>query len=130
MATDLEKKIIQQIEYYFGDINLPRDKFMQEKLKEDDGWISLDVLLTFNRLANLSKDPEVIANAVEKSENHLVIVSEDKLKLKRNPDIPLPEMNEERKKELAQRTGKIVQWQLSAKNKFCFFCSICQRFSS
>lgn len=106
MATDLEKKIAQQIEYYFGDINLPRDKFMQEKMKEDDGWIPLDVLLTFNRLANLSKDPELIAGAVEKSETHLVIVSEDKKKLKRNPDIPLPEMNEERKKELAQRTGK------------------------
>lgn len=106
MTTDLEKKIIQQIEHYFGDINLPRDKFMQEKMKEDEGWITLDVLLTFNRLANLSKDPEVIANAVEKSENHLVIVSEDKKKLKRNPDMPVPEMNEERKKDLTQRTGK------------------------
>lgn len=107
MATEVEKKIIQQIEYYFGDINLPRDKFMQEKMKEDDGWISLDVLLTFNRLANLSKDTELIASAVEKSETHLVIVSEDKKKLKRNPDIPLPEMNEERRKELSQKTGKV-----------------------
>lgn len=105
MTTDLEKKIIQQIEYYFGDINLPRDKFMQEKMKEDDGWIALDVLLTFNRLASLSKDTDVIASAVEKSDNHLVIVSEDKKKLKRNPDMPVPEMNEERKKDLAQRTG-------------------------
>lgn len=106
MTTDLEKKIIQQVEYYFGDINLPRDKFMQEKLKEDEGWIPLDVLLTFNRLASLSKEPEVIANAVEKSDSHLVIVSEDKKKLKRNPDMPVPEMNEERKKELSERTGK------------------------
>lgn len=106
MTTDLEKKIIQQVEYYFGDINLPRDKFMQEKMKEADGWIPVDVLLTFNRLANLSKDPEVITNAVEKSENHLVNVSEDKKKLRRNPDIPLPELSEERKKELALKTGK------------------------
>ena len=25
----LEKKIIRQIEYYFGDYNLPKDKFIQ-----------------------------------------------------------------------------------------------------
>jgi hypothetical protein len=28
-ASPLEKKIIRQIEYYFGDYNLPRDKFLQ-----------------------------------------------------------------------------------------------------
>lgn len=108
MTTDLEKKIIQQIEYYFGDINLPRDKFMQEKMKEDDGWITLEVLLTFNRLSNLSKDPEVIVSAIEKSDSNLVKVSEDRKKLRRNPEVPLPELNEERKKELAQRTGKFL----------------------
>lgn len=105
MANDLEKKIAQQLEYYFGDINLPRDKFMQEKIKEDDGWISLEVLLTFKRLASLSTDPEVIANAVEKSESKLVNVSDDRKKFRRNPDQPLPEMNETRQKELVSRSG-------------------------
>lgn len=105
MADDLEKKIIQQIEYYFGDINLPRDKFMQEKIKEDEGWIPLDVLLTFKRLASLSTDPEVIVKAVEKSESQLVQVSDDRKKLRRNPDQPLPEMNEARQKELLSRSG-------------------------
>ncbi len=28
-ASPLEKRIIRQIEYYFGDYNLPRDKFLQ-----------------------------------------------------------------------------------------------------
>lgn len=105
MAIDLEGKIISQIEYYFGDINLPRDKFMQEKIKEDEGWVSLDTLLTFKRLANLSKDPETIVAAVEKSENKLVEISEDRKKLRRNPEKALPEFNEERKKELAARTA-------------------------
>ncbi|RZB40165.1 la protein -like [Asbolus verrucosus] len=105
MASELENKIIRQIEYYFGDINLPRDKFMQEKLKEDDGWITLEVLLTFKRLAALSEDPEVIAAAVEKAENGLVEVSEDRKKIRRNPDLPLPELNDARKKELMERTA-------------------------
>jgi hypothetical protein len=29
VASLLEKKIIRQIEYYFGDYNLPKDKFLQ-----------------------------------------------------------------------------------------------------
>ncbi|KAJ8983782.1 hypothetical protein NQ317_000342 [Molorchus minor] len=105
MTTDLEQKIIRQIEYYFGDINLPRDKFLQEKIKEDDGWVTLEVLLTFKRLASLSTDIEVIASAVEKSENKLVVVSEDRKKLRRNPQQPLPELDEERKKEIHSRSA-------------------------
>lgn len=106
MASDLDQKIIKQIEYYFGDINLPRDKFLQEKIKEDEGWIPLKTLLTFKRLAALSEDPEVIANAVDKSENEIVVVSEDRTKLRRNPENPIPEMNDERKKQMMERTGK------------------------
>ena len=29
VVSPLEKKIIRQIEYYFGDYNMPRDKFIQ-----------------------------------------------------------------------------------------------------
>lgn len=105
MTSQLEEKIIRQIEYYFGDINLPKDKFLQEKIKEDDGWVTLETLLTFNRLATLSKDPEVIANAVEKSENNIVEVSEDKKKVRRHPENPVPELDDERRKQLMDRTG-------------------------
>lgn len=108
MANELEEKIIKQIEYYFGDINLSRDKFLQEKIKEDEGWVTLEVLLTFKRLASLTTDPEVIASAIEKSENKLVVVSEDRKKLRRNPDKPIPEFDENRKKELMKRTGKLA----------------------
>lgn len=106
MASDLEKQIIKQIEYYFGDINLPRDKFLQEKIKEDDGWVSLEVLLTFKRLASLSTDTEVIAKAMEKSEDNIVEVSEDLKKIRRHPENPVPELNDERRQQLMARTGK------------------------
>jgi len=45
MATEaepagvLEKKIIRQVEFYFGDRNLRRDKFLIEQVKKDDGCI-------------------------------------------------------------------------------------------
>lgn len=105
MASDLEKKIITQVEYYFGDINLPRDRFLQSKIKEEDGWIDLDVLLTFKRLQTLSEDPDVIVGALEKTENDLIKLSEDKKKIRRNPDKPCPELNEERRRELTKKTA-------------------------
>ena len=46
----LTEKIIKQIEYYFSDVNMINDKFMQKKIQRDSGWVSLDVLTKFNRL--------------------------------------------------------------------------------
>ena len=31
---DVDAKIVKQIEYYFGDYNLPRDKFLQQEVSE------------------------------------------------------------------------------------------------
>ncbi|GLG97852.1 La protein homolog [Gryllus bimaculatus] len=103
-ASNLEKQIIRQIEYYFGDINLPRDKFLQDQIKLDDGWIPLEIMLKFQRLANLSKDLDVIVTAISKSDNGLIEVSEDKKKIRRSPDKVLPQQTEERKKELMSQT--------------------------
>lgn len=38
-ATELQKEIIDQVEYYFGDSNLYRDKFMQAELEKKEGWV-------------------------------------------------------------------------------------------
>lgn len=103
-VSDLEAKIIEQIEYYFSDYNLPRDKFLQEQIKLDDGWVPFETLIKFNRLAKLSTDLDVIAAAVKKSKKGLLEVSEDSKKVRRNPSHVLPEMNEARRKELINRS--------------------------
>ncbi|XP_028135280.2 la protein homolog [Diabrotica virgifera virgifera] len=106
MADDLEQKIIKQIEYYFGDINLPRDRFLQEKMNESfEGWIYLDDLLKCKLLSSLSTDQELIAKAIEKSENGLVVVSKDRKRLRRNPEKPSPKWNSTRRKEIIDRTA-------------------------
>lgn len=103
-ATDLEKKIIKQIEYYFGDCNLPRDRFLQEQIKEDDGWVTFETMLKFNRLHQLSKDVDVVLAALKKSTSGLMEISEDGTKLRRSPDKPLPDNDEEHKKNVAARS--------------------------
>lgn len=41
----LEKEIVEQIEYYFGDSNLYRDKFMQAEIEKNEGWVSVSVYI-------------------------------------------------------------------------------------
>lgn len=98
-------EIIKQVEYYFGDINLPRDKFLKAKTEEDDGWVTFEVLLSFKRLASISDNAEEIATALKKSESGLLEISEDNKKVRRNPENTVPEFNETRKRELSKRTA-------------------------
>lgn len=98
----LGSKIVEQIEYYFGDINLPRDKFLQDELKLDDGWVPILTMLKFNRLAKLSTDQNHIAEALKKS--RLMQVSDDGTKIRRNPLAPLPEDTLEYWNEVRKRT--------------------------
>lgn len=102
--SELENKIIQQVEYYFGNHNLRRDKFLKEQMKLDDGWVPLEVMVKFNRLRSLSEDTSVIAGALKKSTNHLLEVSEDDTKIRRCLDKPVPEFSPETRIEIDRRT--------------------------
>lgn len=104
--TKLERDIIRQIEYYFSENNLRRDKFLSAKVAEtEDGWVDLSVLLTFNRLKSITEDAKAIADAMDKSTHGTVQVNEDRSKVRRHPENPLPEFNETRRKETQARTA-------------------------
>jgi len=45
MTTDNGKKIVRQVEYYFGDLNLQRDTFLLDEMKKDEGWVSVDTMM-------------------------------------------------------------------------------------
>jgi len=99
--SELEKSINKQVTYYFGDFNLPRDKFLLEKVKSnEDGWIEIDVMLKFQRLNKLSSDGDVILNALKKSEETLIEVDLENKKIRRNPEMPLPESEDDETKKL------------------------------
>ncbi|XP_013786603.1 la protein homolog [Limulus polyphemus] len=103
--TELESKIIRQVEYYFGDFNLVKDRFLQEQIKQDDGWIPLETMVKFNRLKILSTDFEVIRKALEKSPTQLLQISEDGNKIRRDPSKPLPEKTKSYQDEMMSRTA-------------------------
>jgi lupus La protein len=93
------QKLLAQIEYYFGDVNLPRDKFIKEECSKNDGWFPVATLLKFNRVLNLLRSVENddrikrICHALKPSE--LVDTNEGDLKIRRNPECPLPEKDSE-----------------------------------
>jgi len=108
MATDVEKRIIRQVEHYFGDYNLPKDKWMLGKMEEcDDGWFDMEMMMTFPRLLKLTTDPSVVLTALAKSPQDLLQIENwghGRGRVRRNPNYPIPEINEARRISLQERT--------------------------
>ena len=90
--SQAEFKIIDQVEYYFSNENLANDRFLQKKIKENNGWISLKVLLTFHRLAKLTDDARDVVSSLKKSVSGLLEVDEKNQRIRRCPSKPLPEV--------------------------------------
>jgi len=69
-ASNTRKLLMTQLEYYFSDENLQRDKFLQTEAEKDEtgqGYISLDVLSTFQRVKRFSNNIEDIRAAIRES---------------------------------------------------------------
>lgn len=101
-TPELLEKIKKQVEFYFGDVNMQKDKFLIEQTKLSEGWIPMDVMLKFKALVALSEDSVTIVKALESSE--LVETSEDKTKIRRSLDHPLPVYDDEYRKAQQART--------------------------
>jgi len=96
---DINAEVLRQMDYYFGDFNLPKDKFLKNAIEEaKDGWISLDVMLKFQRLASITSDKDVIMKAIKDSD--ILETNEEKQEVRRKPSLgPIPEWNDDTKKE-------------------------------
>nr|XP_012232331.1 PREDICTED: la protein homolog isoform X2 [Linepithema humile] len=101
-SAELLGKIKDQVEYYFSNVNMQRDKFLIEQTKLENGWIPMTVMLNFKMLAALSTNVDIILKALKTSD--LMEISEDKKKIRRSPNHPLPEYNEEYRKAQEART--------------------------
>ncbi|KAK5875970.1 hypothetical protein CesoFtcFv8_026991 [Champsocephalus esox] len=78
-SMELEKKkrsrvkqlmgdVKKQVEFWFGDVNLHKDRFLKKLIDEsDDGYVDVSVLASFNRMKRLTTDTKLIARAVKNS---------------------------------------------------------------
>jgi len=81
-----------------------RDKFLQNEVTKDEGWIPLSVLTTFKRLQSLTIDFKTIMNALKKSFSGLLQLNETENKIRRHPDRLLPNSQAELELILRNRT--------------------------
>jgi len=60
------KSVLRQVEFYFSDSNLPRDKFLRETVEQsDDGLVSLALICSFSRMkSHLGLDAAVKSETV------------------------------------------------------------------
>jgi len=89
--SDLNSKILKQVEFYFSDSNFPRDKFLRAQAAlNEEGYVPIATLSTFNRMKELTTDSKVVAAALKTSK--VVEVNADGTMLKRKN--PLPETDD------------------------------------
>ncbi|XP_045212248.2 la-related protein 7-like isoform X2 [Mercenaria mercenaria] len=89
-------KIREQMEFYFSDSNLHKDRFLKKSIDEtSDGYIALDVFLTFNKIKRLTGKVEVVADALHQKSNFLQL-NPEKTHVKRVTPYKEPENVDER----------------------------------
>jgi len=86
--ADENTQIKKQIEFYFGDSNFPKDKFLRaQAAQNEEGYVSIATLITFSKLKALNVD---IAKAIESvKDSESVVVNPEGTMIKRKN--PLPE---------------------------------------
>lgn len=85
---DLCEKITQQVEFYFSDANITKDKFLLKHVKRNkEGFVSLKLISSFKRVKHLTKDWRQVAFAIKKCSDRLE-VNDLETKVRRLEDLP------------------------------------------
>lgn len=83
----LQEMIQKQVEFYFSDSNLPRDKFMRSQVAlHPEGYVSISIIKDFNRMKALTTDEDVVVGALRNSSK--LQVSEDGKMVRRKESLP------------------------------------------
>ncbi|XP_033246951.1 la-related protein 7-like [Drosophila miranda] len=81
----LYNSIRSQMEFYFGDANLTKDRFLRRYVNQDP-YVPLEIFLTFNKMKPLAQDVKEIAKALNNSK--LLELDESALKVRRKTKLP------------------------------------------
>lgn len=84
---ELAQKIVDQVEFYFSDVNITKDAFLLKHVKRNkEGYVSLKLISSFKRVKHLAKDWRVVAYALAKSKK--LEINEAGTKLRRVDPLP------------------------------------------
>merc|ERR1719278_1513499 len=87
-TDELCESIVQQVEFYFSDANITKDKFLLKHVKRNkEGFVSLKLISSFKRVKHLTKDWRQVAFAIKKCSDRLE-VNDLETKVRRLEDLP------------------------------------------
>ncbi|MEQ2304980.1 hypothetical protein AMECASPLE_032805 [Ameca splendens] len=67
-VKQLLSDIKRQVEFWFGDVNLHKDRFLKKLIDEsENGYVDISVLASFSRMKKLTADTKLIARALRNS---------------------------------------------------------------
>ena len=107
--TDDPSEILKQVEFYFSDANLPRDKFLWTLTQSDplhQGWVQISTIASFKRMQRFKSIDNIVA-ALRQS-NDLLEVNEEGTAVRRKP--PLLKPSEKEFHELNERSVYVVKF--------------------
>lgn len=91
--SDVAEKIVEQVEFYFSDANITKDKFLLKHIwRNKQGYVSIKLITSFKRVKQLTKDWQVVARVLVNSSRQLE-VNEAGTKVRRKEPIPRPDKN-------------------------------------
>ena len=95
MNEETQKEIRKQIEYYLSDMNLETDEFFYKVISnEKEGYLDLEYIMQCNKVKKAGWDKNMIIDSIKDSE--LIELNEQKTKIRRKGNKPLPELNEKK----------------------------------
>lgn len=84
----LYNTILQQMEFYFSDSNLTKDRFLSQLISQNQ-YVDVELFLKFNKIRKLNCTVEDIQKAIRKSD--IIELSEDGQKISRKKPIKIKE---------------------------------------
>nr|WBG54455.1 la-related protein 6-like protein [Austinograea rodriguezensis] len=89
---DLMARIVAQVEFYFSDANVAKDKFLLKHIRRNkEGYVSLKLVSSFKKVKQLTKDWRVVSHSLNKKSSKIQI---NDLGTKIRRVEPLPDLEE------------------------------------
>lgn len=78
--------LLDQLEFYFCDLNIHQDKFLKGIIETNDGHVPIDTILKFVKIEEMGVTKEDIIRSVEKS--NMIEITQNNSSIKRKTRIP------------------------------------------
>ncbi|AAS53962.2 AFR591Cp [Eremothecium gossypii ATCC 10895] len=59
-TAEVEQQCLKQVEFYFSEFNFPFDKFLRTTAEQNEGWVPITTIASFNRMKKFRPVDEVV----------------------------------------------------------------------